>query len=264
MATELFELPFLRLTFFVDIPPGSVQRNHPHLANRSSRRSISIAVDCHPQHERLLSRDLFSVRKVLMCFECNYTIPVCAIINFRCGWALFCLGQHYWRNLFWIQRWIYLPVPFSTKVTVNVDNGTEYFTGVIDGARQQLAQDKTDYPESFHNNEMKKKKEQGESVYWGTCDPEEHSTCTGLWGVHGSCTDLGTMYDVHIGQPYPSQQLFLSQQKWPQGEICLWRGCTPWKEEIQNLLRVKPTPNSNNVVTVSPHSSWQDMVYELS
>lgn len=158
MATELFELPFLRLTFFVDIPPGSVQRNHPHLANRSSRRSISIAVDCHPQHERRLSRDVFSVRKVLMCFECNYTIPVCAIINFRCGWALFCLGQHYWRNLFWIQHWIYLPVPFSTKVTVNVDNGTEYFTGVIDGARQQLAQDKTDYSESFHNNEMKKKR----------------------------------------------------------------------------------------------------------
>lgn len=41
---------------------------------------------------------------------------------------------------------------------MNVDNGTEYFTGVIDGARQQLAQDKTDYSESFHNNEMKKKK----------------------------------------------------------------------------------------------------------
>lgn len=49
-------------------------------------------------------------------------------------------------------------MPFSTKVTVNVDNGTEYFTGVIDGARQQLAQDKTDYSESFHNNEMKKKR----------------------------------------------------------------------------------------------------------
>lgn len=83
-------------------------------------------------------------------FMCNYTITVCAIINFRCGWTLFCLGQHYWRNLFWIQRWVYLPVPFSTKVTVNVDNGTEYITEVIDSARQQLAQDNTDY-------EMKKR-----------------------------------------------------------------------------------------------------------
>lgn len=36
-------------------------------------------------------------------------------------------------------------MPFSTKVTVNVDNGTEYITEVIDSARQQLAQDNTDY-----------------------------------------------------------------------------------------------------------------------